>query len=144
MDIEEAEPERFRSYLPPEVHFVFYLDAADQNVTCRAFACYGGKEFSLLDVIRENEKRGTAEPFRNMSEEEETLFHAMQLFPEIDWKKEEIHCGAKEELVYEIMEHGTDRLLELGEVRCTNRFRSFHTVRRMKVSVGVSVSSGTS
>ena len=32
--------------------------------------------------------------------------------------------------------------MELGEVRCTNRFRSRHTLKTVKVSVGVSVSGG--
>ena len=142
IDIKETEPERFRSYLPPEVHFVFYLDAEEQDITCRAFACYGSEEFSMLDVFRQNASGNELEPFRDASSEEETLFHVMQLFPEVDWKKEELNCGAKEDLIYEVMEHGTDRLMELGEVRCTKRFLGFHAVRSVKVSVGVSVSSG--
>lgn len=141
VDIKETNPEKFRSYLPPEVHFVFYLDAEEQNATCRVFACYGDKEYSALDVMR-NSSGKSIELFRNTSAEEEVLFHVTQLFPEIDWKKEELSCGGKEELVYEVMQHGTDRLLELGEVRCTKHFLGLHNIRSMKVSVGVSVSSG--
>ena len=142
VDIRETNPEKFRSYLPPEVHFIFYLDAEEQNVTCRAFACYGNKEFSALDVMRQTSRGSSIEPFRDASAEEEALFHAMQLFPEIDWKKEELSCGGDEDLVFAVMQYGTDRLLELGEVRCTKRFLGFHSIRSVKVSVGVSVSSG--
>lgn len=40
------------------------------------------------------------------------------------------------------MESGTDRLMELGEVHCTKKFLGYHAVKPVKVSVGVSVSSG--
>ena len=141
VDIEETEPEKFRSYLPPEVRFVFYLDAADQNVTCQVSAKYGGREFSALDVLSKQD-HGGIEALRDVSREEEILFHVMQWFPRIDWEREELHCGGDEELVYQVMESGTEKLMELGEVRCTKSFLNHHVVRRMKVSVGVSVSSG--
>ena len=66
----------------------------------------------------------------------------MQWLPGIDWEKGELHCGGDEELIYDVMKNGTQRLMELGEVRCTKRFRDYHAIRKMKVSVGVSVSSG--
>lgn len=141
VEITETEPEKFRSYLPPEARFVFYLDAEDQNVTCRVLACYGKVECQALDIIRMR-YAGGVEPFRDVSAEEEVLFHAMHLLPEVDWEREELNCGGREELVYEMMEHGIQRLMQLGEVRCTNRFRGFHAVRSVKVSVGVSVSAG--
>lgn len=141
VDVTETEPEKFRSYLPPEVRFVFYLDAGEKNVTCSVSAKYGDKEFSALDILSKREQGGI-EPFRDEAKEEEILFHVMQWFPRIDWEREELHCGGEEEMVYQVMESGTEKLMELGEVRCTKNFLKFHVVRPMKVSVGVSVSSG--
>lgn len=140
VDVTETEPEQFRSYLLPEVRFIFYLDAEEHNVTCGIVARYGKKEFSVLDVIR-NQNKGI-EPLRDAAGEEEILFHVMQWFPRINWEKEELHCGGDEELIYRIMESGTEKLMEIGEVRCTKRFLGYHAVRPVKVSVGVSVSAG--
>lgn len=140
VDVTETAPEMFRSYLLPEVQFVFYLDAEEHNVTCQVVARYGKKEFSALDVIQ-NQNKGI-EPLRDAAREEELLFHVMQWFPRIDWQKEELHCGGEEELIYRVMESGTEKLMEIGEVRCTKRFLGYHAVRPVKVSVGVSVSSG--
>lgn len=142
VDITETEPEIFRSYLPPEVHFVFYLDAKEQNVTCRVYACYGNQEYPALDIIKQRRYLTEVEAFRDQSAEEEILLHASQLFPNIDWEKEELNCGGNEGLVYEVAKHGAARLMELGEVRCTRAFLKFHAVRSVKVSVGVSVSAG--
>lgn len=143
MDVTETEPEKFRSYLLPDVRFVFYLDAEEKNVTCRAYAVYGDKEVSLLDGVKKSRPGGTGlEPFRDGGREDEVLFYVTQLLPQIDWEKEEFHCGGDENLVYQIMESGTDRLMELGEVHCTKKFLGYHAVKPVKVSVGVSVSSG--
>ncbi len=141
VDVTETEPDKFRSYLPPEVRFVFYLDAEKGNATCGISAKYGDKEFTALDVISEREY-GVLDPLRDAAREEEILFHVMQWFPRIDWERDELHCGGDEELIYQVMESGTEKLMELGEVRCTKNFLKYHVVRPMKMSVGVSVSSG--
>lgn len=139
--ISEAKPEKFRSYLPPEVYFVFYLDAEDQNVTCRLHARYGNREVSVLDVAGQTAEK-ELEAFRDEEREAEILFLTGKWFPEIDLQKDELHCGRDEEKMYRVMESGTQALMELGEVQCTNRFRDRHVIRKVKVSVGVSVSGG--
>lgn len=140
-EITETEPEKFRSYLPPEAHFVFYLDAEEQNVTCNVYARYGEKEVPASDVLH-GDISERLEAFRDAAREEEMLFQAMQWFPEINQETGEFHCGGDEERIYQVMERGTECLMELGEVRCTKRFLGYHAVRSVKVSVGVSVSSG--
>ena len=50
------------------------------------------------------------------------LYQAMQLFPEVDLMNDQLHCGNDEELVYRVMQEGTEILMGLGEVRCTKRF----------------------
>lgn len=141
VEIMETEPETFRKYLLPEAKITFYLDMEDQNVTCMVYARYGEKEVSALDRVSGHAAK-SVEPFRDAAREEEAVYQAMQLLPEVDPEKEALHCGGDEELVYQMMEGGVEKLMELGEVRCTKRFLSSHAVKPVKVSVGVSVSCG--
>jgi len=141
VEVTETEPEKFRSFLPPEARFVFYLDAENQNITCGVYARYGAREVCALDVI-DPERQDDVEPFRDVMREEWVVNQVMQLLPQTDWERGELHCGGDEALAYQIMEKGAQELMELGEVRCTKRFRNNNTVRKVKVAVGVSVSSG--
>ena len=140
VDVAETEPEKFRSYLMPEVHFTFYLDAEKENVTCRIYARYGDREVFVPDILTKHET-GAIEKFRDVQKEEEVLFQTMQWLPEVDPESGELHCGSDEELAYRFMESGTEKLMEMGEVRCTKRFLGYRSVRKVKVSVGVSLSS---
>ena len=141
VDITETEPEKFRSYLLPEAQFTFYLDAEEKNVTCQIFARYGDREVSVPGILNLR-RQGTVEPFRDGNREAEVLCQAMKYLPETDLEKEELHCGGDEDLVCQMIESGTEKLMEMGEVRCTQRFRNFHVIRSIRVSVGVSVASG--
>ena len=141
VNITEKSPEVIQLYLPPEVQFVFYLDAEDRNMTCGIHALYGEKEVSVLDILDESGVRGT-EIFRMKNREDEILYRAGQLFPMVDFEKDVLHCDKDEELMYQILNHGVEDLMELGEVQCTQRFRNMNLIRRFKVAVGVSVSQG--
>ena len=140
-EITETQPEKFHSYVLPEARFVFYLDAEEDDAVCRIFAIYGGKEYSVLEGVK-NARKGSPEPFRDNSREEEVLYHANTWFPEIFWEEDVLRCGGDESVIYQLMKQGTEKLMELGEVRCTKRFLGYHTVNRVRVSVGVSLSSG--
>lgn len=137
VDIMEENAEEIAAYLPPQAEFVFYLDAEEHNMSCRVMARYGGREYSVLDYMRENWK---GEPFREEHRESETLFLTRQWFPEYDPEKQELHCGQNEEKMFQVLERGVDTLLGLGEVRCTRRFSGMNVGRRVRMSVGVSVS----
>ncbi len=141
VEIEEQGQEQIRKYLQPEAAFVFYLDAENENMTCRVHALYGDKEISVLDYLQK-EDPPVLESFRMEGREQEILYRAMQLFPAADLEADVLHCKGEQEQMYEVMEHGVDELMALGEVRCTNRFRNMNVVRRVKMSVGVSVSEG--
>lgn len=141
VEVKEENAEEIHSYLPPEVRFIFYLDAADQDLICRPQALYGEREVSLMDYVLEEE--GVApEAFRMNNREQEVLYQVMQLFPVIDQEYHALCCDNEEERIYQVLEHGVEDLMELGEVRCTNRFRSMNLIRHIKVAVGVSVSEG--
>lgn len=138
-EVTEENAEKFRSYLPPQAHFVFYLDIQDGDAVCGVYARYGEKEVCALDVLRQESQ---VEAFRDRSREEEVVYLTAQWFPQLDWRYRRLQCGKEEALIYQVMEQGTQRLMELGEVRCTKRFLQHHVVRPVQVSVGVSVSSG--
>ena len=140
-DITEENPEKFRQYLTPKAHFVFYLDMEDDNITCKISSFYGQKEYSLCKAFFDNSIR-TEQQFRDFPLENSVLGQAMEWLPYYDADFDVLHCAGEEDLVYHMMESGTDALMELGEVRCTNRFRSKHTLKTVKVSVGVSLSGG--
>ncbi len=140
-DVMEENSEEIHSYLPPEVEFVFYLDARDDNMTCKVHALYGGTEVSVSDILDNNGFKAM-QSYRMVSRESEILYRAMQFFPEIDIANDELHCGQDEYAMYQVLAHGVDELLKYGEVRCTQRFKGMNLVRRAKVSVGVSVSQG--
>ena len=44
--------------------------------------------------------------------------------------------------MYQVLNGGVELLMSLGEVRCTRRFTNVNINRRLKMSVGVSVSRG--
>lgn len=139
--ITETQPEKFRSYVLPEAQFIFYLDTEEDDAICRTYAIYGGKEYSVLEGARKA-KAAKLEPFRDHNREEEIIYHVNSWFPIIDWDNDEMCCGKDETLIYRLMKEGTEKLMELGEVRCTKRFLGASKVNKVKVSVGVSLSSG--
>ena len=139
LDVTEETPELIRRYLPPDVRFTFYLDAEEGDITCKISAKYGGQEFSTVGLLDQDRM---IESFRDESREAEMLAKVMQWLPYPDIERDCLCCGGEEETIYRMTAQGTDALLALGEVRCTAAFRNRQAVRRVKVSVGVSVSSG--
>ena len=137
VDITEENPQEIAAYLPPRAEFVFYLDAENHNMKCRVKARYGDSEFSVLDLLKEE---FILEAFRDGMRESEILFLTKQWFPYHDMEREELHCGEDDELMYGVLDKGVEALLELGEVRCTRRFTNINVGRRVRLSVGVSVS----
>lgn len=137
-EIREEGKQEIASYLPPQAEFVFYLDAENQNIICRANVRYGEEEFSLLDVWKDE----PMEPYRERAREEEVAFLVQQWFPYVDEDGQELHCGQEEERMYQVLDKGVEALLALGEVQCTRRFSSLNIGRRVRMSVGVSVSRG--
>lgn len=137
--IREPEDGEIESYLPQEASYVFYLDADRRNVFCRASAVYGETECSLFDLVASSD--ALAENFRDRESEEDILYYVQHFFPQVDMEKGIFHCGEDEDTIYHVLESGVERLLALGEVQSTDRFRHLKIQSRAKVSVGVSVGS---
>lgn len=142
VEIEESDAaSEIHYYLSPEAQFVFCLDAEQNNMTCRLLARYGEEEAEVLDVLQERNGMVLA-PYRMKNKESEILYLTRRLFPAIDWEQRVLHCDQDEELMFQILDHGVGDLMELGEVQCTKRFRNMNVMRRVKMSVGVSLSNG--
>ncbi len=142
LELVETDPDTIQANLPPQVEFVFYLDAPGNDLTCRIEAKYGEKKVSCLDYYREDIKIEDIPAFRMTDREQEVVYRTMQLFPEIDLAQEELKCERQEESIYEILSHGLDTLAQMGEIQCTDRFNRLNIMKKLKVSVGVSVSQG--
>ena len=122
--------------------FIFYLDYADGDITCRMTARYGEKECPVIKLVLSDPLSAYYESFRLEGREREVFFLARQVFPYVDQEREVFYCGGEEDRIYDVLNSGVEQLAELGEVRCTNAFKGMNIVRRMRMSVGVSVSSG--
>lgn len=140
IDVVETDVDVIDQYLAPVARFAFYLDAPDGDVTCKAVVRYGDKEFSCLDQLRTS--RVLLDSFRQGAREKQILTVLESLFPECDPDGDVVFCGGDEEKIFEVVTHGVEELAAIGDVFCTKRFKSVNVVRRAKVSVGVSVSSG--
>ena len=141
VEVKEEDSARIERYLPPEAQFLFYLDALRGNITCAAHVRYGEREFSLSDLLLKEEEV-VANPERQHAREAEILYRLRQWFPCLDRERDEFHCNREEERMYQFVESGLDLLLTLGEVQCTRRFQNLNKARRVRISVGVSVSEG--
>ncbi len=137
VDIMEENAEEIAAYLPPQAEFVFYLDAEGEDMSCRVGARYGEAEFRVVET---GDRRQPQEPFREGTRESEALFLARQWFPYWDEGKQELNCGRQEQLMFQVLDKGVDALLALGEVQCTRRFTNLNIGRRVRMSVGISVS----
>ncbi|HCT92836.1 MAG TPA: hypothetical protein DF613_15870 [Lachnospiraceae bacterium] len=138
VEIREEDAGVVEQYLQPDVRFVFYLDAVDQDAVCRAVAVYGEEQVPLADqksVLR-------AEAFRDQYRESEARYTVRKFFPELDEEHQEYHCGKDEDAVYRVLSEGVQALMAMGEVQSTDRFKRLNVSRRTKVTVGVSLESG--
>lgn len=137
-DVSVKEQTSIVQYLPPEVSFVFYLDAENSNVTCTAMAMYGKTEYNLIDWRIADLRKDAS---RDVQRETEALDEVEELFPGRDWKRMSFHCDKNSDVIYQLLNSGLSRLMELGEVNTTDRFRRLKIRDRAKVTVGVSVQS---
>ena len=136
--IKEDDAEFIQQYIPPEAVFAFYLDMDERNVVCKAQARYGEEKVSLLDKFRG--ERGY-ELFRNLNREKETLYQIQKYFSLVDLENDELRCEDSEEALLRLLDGGVDRLMALGEVHTTERFRGINIRKKPKIKVGVSMKS---
>jgi hypothetical protein len=139
-EIEDKIGNAVAEFLPREVEFFFYLDADKDIMMCRPIARYEETEYSVLDFWKDNP---SIEGFRDNLREIEAGQRAMNYFPtKVQTDDGELLVAqGDEEAAYRILDEGVSALMELGEVHCTDRFKSRNIRRNVKISVGVSVKS---
>lgn len=136
--VKEEEAEFIQQYIPPEAIFAFYLDMDEGKAVCKAQVQYGEEKVSLLDNLREDKGY---ELFRNLSREKDVLYQSQQYLPEVDLEKDELQCEQSEESLLRLLDGGVDRLMALGEVHTTERFRGINIRKKPKIKVGLSIKS---
>lgn len=140
-EVTESEGDKIRSYLPPQAKYLFYLDAEEDVITCRARVRYGDQEYSLLDLV-EKGRLPLMDLRRDVDGEQQMLEQAGVWFPAQDCERDVLFCDQDEEKMLRVLEQGADELMTLGEVHATQRFRRRQEIRKVKLSVGVSLSGG--
>ncbi len=139
--VSEEDSDLIQQYLPPEVEFIFYLDAPEGDITCRVAACYKDIECSIMEAVQD-EYAASGASFRLEGREREIFFLTKQIFPYVDMQADIFFCNREEDSIYEVLNGGVEYLAQLGEVRCTSAFKHLNIVKKMRMSVGVSVSGG--
>ncbi len=134
----EEQRDVIRQYLPPEAAFRFYLDAVEDDVTCRVMAEYDGEEFPLGD---EEELMNKENFFRDLTMENRIIATVCSYFPDFDERRKEFFTDKNEEAIYQILTDGIAQLMELGEVSTTRAFERLSVRSGWNLSVGVSVQS---
>ena len=139
--VTEEDSDLIQQYLPPEVEFVFYLDAPEGDITCRVAACYKDTECSVMDAVQDGYAVSYA-PYRLKGREQEIFFLTKQFFPYVDMQADLFFCNREEDSIYEVINNGVEYLAQYGDVKCTSAFKRLNIVKKMRMSVGVSVSGG--
>jgi hypothetical protein len=140
-EIEDKVGDAVAEFLPREVEFLFFLDADKDTMMCRPIARYDGQDFPVLDFLEDNP---VIEKFRDALREVEAGERAMEYFPEVAQSPDEgllLVSQNDEDNAYRILDEGVPALMEIGEVHCTDRFKSRNIRRSVKIAVGVSVKS---
>lgn len=138
--LQEESPDEIAKYVPPRAKFKFYLDAPQDEITCRIVVCYGAEDFTI-EVDTEKGINLAKEAYRDIERENEVLFQIMPFFPFYDNNRNCFVSSNNPDQVYEILEFGIKALLQIGEVHRTDSFDRLRLKKQWKLTVGVSVES---
>ncbi|MBR2257660.1 MAG: SNF2 helicase associated domain-containing protein [Blautia sp.] len=143
-DIVEYDIEEIARYLPPEPTFLCYLDYMKDTVICRAEVTYGPQIFSLTDLLDQEQDRigsGVAS-YRDQEAEGNVLRVICKYLTNYDRDLHLLSGTRDEEQVFAFLSYGIGELMEVCEVRATERFKRLRVRKSVKFDIGVSVSSG--
>lgn len=168
-EVRDLERERIEEVLPPEAELHFYLDAADQDVTCLPEAVYGEKHVLLKeedhpirnrvqtdrvadcsissfyrDRVREREALETVQRFFPVQAPDSDSDSAAAPFLEAEKAGAEkvYRCGGDEEAIFQVLNRGVQVLMELGEVHATDAFKRLRIRKKLQLQAGVSLKAG--
>ncbi len=140
-EIDEYDIEDIQTYIPPEPHFIVYLDVENNSAICRADVSYGSRTHSLLELIGANYSSVYQDSYRDEASEVRLMDLLLSYLPHFDRKLWILFARKEEESLFDLLDHGLQRLLDLAEVRMTDRFRRLGIRRHLPLQVGVSVES---
>ena len=136
--IKQYDREVIEELIPPDAAFSFYLDAQDEHISCKTYVEYDEDKYSLL----EHRQKGIVFPwFRNLVRERDVLTQTEKLFPIVNLEEDELQSEQNEDTLVSLLEGGIERLMILGEVNTTERFRKMNIRKRPKLTIGVAIKS---
>ena len=142
VDLVEYDDEIIAKYLPPEPSFVCYLDYLEDAVICRAEAAYGVQIFSLTDLLDQEQSQGkNLALFRDIQAEGRVLNVILKYLMTYDVQNSILVGKREEEQVFEFLSYGLQELMDVAEVRATERFKRLRVRKSVVFSVGVAVES---
>ncbi len=128
-------------YIVPDPQYHFYLDEADSVVYGQAEVFYGPERYQLGDWDPGQETPVT-EGFRKRSSEYEVYQRFARYLPEYDVRHNVFYGEMDDAQIFNLLDHGLQELMDIGEVHVTDHFKRLRIRRSMKVQVGVSLESG--
>ena len=136
--VRELDAQIIQEIVPPDATYSFYLDVENEEISCKTEVQYDEEKYSLLDNMREGLNY---QWIRNAIREQDILSQIRKYFPIVDLDKDELLCEKNEEAIVALLDGGIDRLMALGEVNTTERFRKMNIRQKPKLKIGVSIKS---
>ena len=142
VDITEYDHDEMLRYIPPAPEFMCFLDLVDGKVLCKPTVNYGIQRFNVTDWFEASTAFKSILPFRSRIDETNLLSRIVKYIPDY-YADQDILVGEKDdEGIYELLDHGLQELMEISEVRVTDRFKRINVINRAQFSMGISVDSG--
>ena len=120
-------------YVPPKPEFELYLDKPDfATVGAKLVAVYGDEKYNVLEKIRPGE-------VRDISEETRIKNLVEPYFNDNDVRKTLFVLSRNEDMLYQLIAGGLQRLSEHMAIYTSGNFRNLKVVSAPSVTVGVSL-----
>ena len=124
-------------YLPEEVKFQIYLDAPQNDmISCKVLGIYGTEQYNIFepqDALHSNMGR-------DMKKEGFMKASVMKYFYAYDPSTKEMVLQGEDD-IYRFLTEGIESMHTLGEVFISEKLKRIQVISKVKVQVGVSLSS---
>lgn len=140
-DVEIYDEEYIEKYIVPEPEYHFYLDEQDSTIFGKGEVSYGGAKYSLGDWSP-YKPEVVSEGFRKRSNEKNIYERFRKYLPKYSAGHDIFYADFSDEEMFDLLDHGLNELMDLGEVRVTDNFRNLKVRHTVPVRFGVSLNSG--
>ena len=131
------EDETVIDFLPPEARFSFWLDVEDNIVTCTGKVDYDENSIDLKAVTDADLPLPS---WRDYTQENAAVEAVEQQFSYYNPEKKYFFEDKDDDSLYELLDSGVRRLMEIGEVHASDAFGRLRIRRTPVINVGVSLS----